>query len=54
MNMQKHALLGLTLPELQAVVQEFGMTGFAAKTVSSGLDDKTETAIDEINTLSPQ
>ena len=52
MNMQKHALLGLTLPELQAVVQELGMPGFAAKQIASWLYDKKVTSIDEMTNLS--
>ena len=51
-NMPKQPLLGLTLPELQAVVKRLGMPGFAAKQIASWLYDKKVTSIDEMTNLS--
>ena len=50
--MPKQPLLGLTLPELQAVVKRLGMPGFAAKQIASWLYDKKVTSIDEMTNLS--
>ena len=50
--MQKRLLLGLTLSELQSVVKNLGMPGFAAKQIASWLYDKKVTAIDEMTNLS--
>lgn len=53
MNMtQKQPLLGLTLPELQVVVKELGMPGFAAKQIAAWLYDKRVRTIDEMTNLS--
>ncbi|WP_300698792.1 23S rRNA (adenine(2503)-C(2))-methyltransferase RlmN [Bacteroides sp.] len=50
--MQKRLLLGLTLSELQSVVKNLGMPGFAAKQIASWLYDKKVTSIDEMTNLS--
>ncbi len=50
--MQKKALLGLTLAELQAVTKELGMPGFAAKQIASWLYGKKVASIDEMTNLS--
>ncbi len=50
--MQKRPLLGLTLSELQMVVKNLGMPGFAAKQIASWLYDKKVTSIDEMTNLS--
>ena len=50
--MQKNALLGLTLNELQVVVKELGMPGFAAKQIASWLYDKKVDSIDGMTNLS--
>lgn len=50
--MQKNALLGLTLNELQMVVKELGMPGFAAKQIASWLYDKKVDSIDGMTNLS--
>ena len=50
--MQKKPLLGLTLSELQSVVKNLGMPGFAAKQIASWLYDKKVTSIDEMSNLS--
>ena len=46
--MQKQPLLGLTLSELQSVVKNLGMPGFAARQIASWLYDKKVTSIDEM------
>ena len=48
----KQPLLGLTLTELQAVVKNLGMPGFAAKQIASWLYDKKAASIDEMTNLS--
>ena len=48
----KQLLLGLTLTELQAVVKNLGMPGFAAKQIASWLYDKKAASIDEMTNLS--
>lgn len=50
--MQKQPLLGLTLTELQQVVKNLGMPGFAAKQIASWLYDKNVTSVDEMTNLS--
>lgn len=50
--MQKNTLLGLTLSDLQQVVRNLGMPGFAAKQIASWLYDKKVTSIDEMTNLS--
>ena len=50
--MQKNALLGLTLNDLQAVVKNLGMPGFAARQIASWLYDKRVSSIDEMTNLS--
>lgn len=50
--MQKQSLLGLTLSELQAVVKELSMPGFAAGQIASWLYDKKVSTIDEMTNLS--
>ncbi len=50
--MSKRSLLGLTLEELQAVVKNAGMPGFAAKQIASWLYDKKVASIDEMTNLS--
>lgn len=50
--MQKRLLLGLTLSELQSVVKNLGMPGFAAKQIASWLYDKKVTSIGEMTNLS--
>ena len=50
--MQKRALLGLTLAELQALAKELGMPGFAAKQIAAWLYDKKVASIDEMTNLS--
>lgn len=50
--MQKRPLLGMTLPELQTLVKETGMPGFAAKQIASWLYDKKVQTIDEMTNLS--
>ena len=52
MTMQKKALLGMTLSELQALVKQLGMPGFAAKQMASWLYDKKVASIDEMTNLS--
>lgn len=52
MIMQKRALLGLTLVELQALAKELGMPGFAAKQIAAWLYDKKVASIDEMTNLS--
>lgn len=52
MIMQKRALLGLTLAELQALAKELGMPGFAAKQIAAWLYDKKVASIDEMTNLS--
>ena len=48
----KQPLLGLTLTELQVVVKNLGMPGFAAKQIASWLYDKKAASIDEMTNLS--
>ena len=48
----KQPLLGLTLTELQAVVKNLGMPGFAAKQSASWLYGKKVASIDEMTNLS--
>ena len=48
----KQPLLGLTLTELQAVVKNLGMPGFAAKQIASWLYGKKVASIDEMTNLS--
>ena len=50
--MQKRALLGLTLAELQALAKALGMPGFAAKQIAAWLYDKKVASIDEMTNLS--
>lgn len=50
--MQKRALWGLTLAELQALAKELGMPGFAAKQIAAWLYDKKVASIDEMTNLS--
>lgn len=50
--MFKQPLLGLTLTELQLVVKNLGMPGFAAKQIAAWLYDKKVTSIDEMTNLS--
>lgn len=50
--MQKQPLLGLTLTELQTVVQRLGMPKFSAKQIASWLYDKKVASIDEMTNLS--
>lgn len=50
--MQKRPLLGLTLTELQTMVKNLGMPGFAAKQIASWLYEKKVTSIDEMTNLS--
>ncbi len=50
--MPKYPLSGMTLPELQTVVKNLGMPGFAAKQIASWLYDKQVTSIDEMSNLS--
>lgn len=50
--MQKNALLGLTLNELQAVVKNLGMPGFTAKQIASWLYDKRVVSIDDMTNIS--
>lgn len=50
--MLKQPLLGLTLAELQTVVKNLGMPGFAAKQIAAWLYDKKVTSIDEMTNLS--
>lgn len=52
MIMQKRALLGLTLAELQALAKALGMPGFAAKQIAAWLYDKKVASIDEMTNLS--
>lgn len=50
--MQKNALLGLTLNELQAVVKNLGMPGFTAKQIASWIYDKRVVSIDDMTNIS--
>ena len=50
--MQKNALLGLTLNELQAVVKKLGMPSFTAKQIASWLYDKRVVSIDDMTNIS--
>lgn len=50
--MQKQHLLGLTLPELQAVVKNLGMPAFSAKQIAEWVYGKGVSAIDEMTNLS--
>ncbi len=50
--MSKFPLSGMTLSELQSVVKNLGMPGFAAKQIASWLYDKQVTSIDEMTNLS--
>ncbi len=50
--MSKYALSGMTLSELQSVVKNLGMPGFAAKQIAAWLYDKQVTSIDEMTNLS--
>lgn len=50
--MSKTPLLGMRLIELQAVVKELGMPGFAARQIASWLYDKKVASIDEMTNLS--
>lgn len=52
MSTPKTALLGRTLSEIQQVVKNLGMPGFAAKQIASWLYDKKVTSIDEMTNLS--
>ncbi len=52
MSTPKTALLGRTLGEIQQVVKNLGMPGFAAKQIASWLYDKKVTSIDEMTNLS--
>lgn len=44
----KQPLLGLTLTELQTVVKNLGLPGFAAKQIAAWLYDKKVASIDEM------
>ena len=48
----KQPLLGLTLTELQMVVKNLGLPGFAAKQIAAWLYDKKVASIDEMTNLS--
>ena len=48
----KQPLLGLTLTELQTVVKNLGLPGFAAKQIAAWLYDKKVASIDEMTNLS--
>lgn len=48
----KLPLLGLTLTELQMVVKNLGLPGFAAKQIAAWLYDKKVASIDEMTNLS--
>lgn len=50
--MSKTPLLGMRLIELQDVVKELGMPGFAARQIASWLYDKKVASIDEMTNLS--
>lgn len=50
--MQKKALLGLTLAELQALVNSIGMPAFSARQIASWLYDKKVNSIDQMTNLS--
>lgn len=50
--MSKYPLCGMTLSELQTVVKNLGMPGFAAKQIAAWLYDKKVTSIDEMTNLS--
>lgn len=50
--MQKNALLGLTLNELQVVVKKLGMPSFTAKQIASWLYDKRVVSIDDMTNIS--
>ncbi|MBP6064903.1 23S rRNA (adenine(2503)-C(2))-methyltransferase RlmN [Bacteroides sp.] len=50
--MSKYPLLGMTLVELQKIVKNLGMPGFAAKQIASWLYEKKVTSIDEMTNLS--
>ena len=50
--MQKNALLGLTLNELQVVVKKLGMPSFTAKQIASWLYDKRVVSIDDMTNSS--
>lgn len=50
--MSKYPLSGMTFSELQSVVKNLGMLGFAAKQITSWLYDKKVTSIDEMTNLS--
>lgn len=50
--MSKYPLLGMTLAELQAVVKNLGMPGFAAKQIASWIYDRKVTSIDAMTNLS--
>lgn len=45
----KQPLLGLTLTELQTVVKNLGLPGFAAKQIAAWLYDKKVASIDRRN-----
>ena len=50
--MSKYPLCGMTLSELQTVVKNLGMPGFAAKQMAKWLYNKKVTSIDEMTNLS--
>ena len=50
--MQKKALLGLTLDELQSLVNSLGMPAFSARQIASWLYDKKVADIDQMTNLS--
>ena len=50
--MSKYPLLGMPLVELQKLVKELGMPGFAAKQLASWLYEKKVNSIDEMTNLS--
>jgi 23S rRNA m2A2503 methyltransferase len=50
--MSKAPLLGLTLPELQAVVKNVGMPAFSAKQIASWLYNKNADSIDDMSNIS--
>ena len=52
LKMQKQYLLGLTLADLQKVVKEMGLPGFAAKQIADWLYNKKVNTINEMSNLS--
>ena len=52
MENDKPTLLGMTLPEIQAVAAELGMPRFAAKQIAAWIYDKKVADIDGMTNLS--